>query len=74
MKHRSLMNLSLVVLLPLSTTNELLYFNVRNAPLVLFRLDELQTAWLKCEEISRYGRREGYGRIELMNIDSSFSR
>uniref|UniRef100_A0A8R1U555 Rict-1 n=1 Tax=Pristionchus pacificus TaxID=54126 RepID=A0A8R1U555_PRIPA len=27
--------------------------HAENAPLVLFRLDELQTAWLKCEEISR---------------------
>ncbi|GMS83607.1 hypothetical protein PENTCL1PPCAC_5782, partial [Pristionchus entomophagus] len=27
--------------------------HAENAPLVLFRMDELQTAWLKCEEISR---------------------
>ncbi|GMT14293.1 hypothetical protein PFISCL1PPCAC_5590 [Pristionchus fissidentatus] len=27
--------------------------HAENAPLILFRMDELQTAWLKCEEIGR---------------------
>ncbi|GMR35924.1 hypothetical protein PMAYCL1PPCAC_06119 [Pristionchus mayeri] len=39
--------------LPDESKERFTFQHAENAPLVLFRMDELQTAWLRCEEISR---------------------